>query len=199
MQHDAEWLEPDGCGGFASGTTGLVRTRRYHALLLTATHPPTGRVVLVNGAEAWITTARGRMPLSSAVYAPGVTYPDGATRIRDFVPHPWPRWVFDLGDGATAEHEILVDPATCATLLRWRCSVPAKLDVRLLLSGRDYHALHAENPDFNFAAAEAGPNVTWQPYGALPAVTALSNGTYRHDPQWYRQFLYRRQGRPTWR
>ena len=30
----AEWLEADGLGGFASGTTSGVRTRRYHALLL---------------------------------------------------------------------------------------------------------------------------------------------------------------------
>ena len=47
-----EWLEADGLGGFASGTTSGIRTRRYHALLLTATTPPTGRVVLVNGFDA---------------------------------------------------------------------------------------------------------------------------------------------------
>jgi glycogen debranching enzyme len=29
-----EWLEPDGLGGFASGTSTGIRTRRYHALLL---------------------------------------------------------------------------------------------------------------------------------------------------------------------
>ena len=39
---EAEWLEPDGLGGFASGTVGGARTRRYHALLLAATTPPTG-------------------------------------------------------------------------------------------------------------------------------------------------------------
>ncbi len=36
---DAEWLEPDGLGGFASGTVGGVRTRRYHALLLWRSSP----------------------------------------------------------------------------------------------------------------------------------------------------------------
>ena len=48
----AEWLEADGLGGFASGTAGGIRTRRYHALLLTATAPPAGRMVLVNGLDA---------------------------------------------------------------------------------------------------------------------------------------------------
>ena len=58
-----EWLETDGLGGFASGTASGIRTRRYHALLLTATTPPTGRMVLVNGFEAWIETPRGRFAL----------------------------------------------------------------------------------------------------------------------------------------
>ena len=47
-----EWLEADGLGGFASGTVSGIRTRRYHALLLTATTPPTGRVVAVSS-SAW--------------------------------------------------------------------------------------------------------------------------------------------------
>ncbi len=40
-----EWLEADGLGGFASGTVAGIRTRRYHALLLVAAHPPTGHSV----------------------------------------------------------------------------------------------------------------------------------------------------------
>jgi hypothetical protein len=35
-----EWLEADGFGGFASGTVSGIRTRRYHASLLTAIKPP---------------------------------------------------------------------------------------------------------------------------------------------------------------
>jgi Glycogen debranching enzyme N terminal len=56
----AEWLEADGLGGFASGTVSGIRTRRYHALRLTATTPPVGRMVLANGLDAWVETARGR-------------------------------------------------------------------------------------------------------------------------------------------
>jgi glycogen debranching enzyme len=48
---EAEWLEPDRLGGFASGTVSGVRTRRYHGLLVPATIPPAGRTVLVNGFE----------------------------------------------------------------------------------------------------------------------------------------------------
>jgi Glycogen debranching enzyme N terminal len=62
---ESEWLEPDGLGGFASGTVSGVRSRRYHALLLAATTPPTGRVVLVNGLETRITTPHGSYDLSA--------------------------------------------------------------------------------------------------------------------------------------
>src|SRR2546428_5018566 len=90
----SEWLEADGLGGFASGTVSGIRTRRYHALLLTATTPPSGRVVLVNGLDAQVETGYGTFALSSQCYAPDVIHPDGATRIESFEHEPWPRWRF---------------------------------------------------------------------------------------------------------
>ena len=42
---EAEWLEADGLGGFASGTVSAIRTRRYHGLLVPATTPPDDRTV----------------------------------------------------------------------------------------------------------------------------------------------------------
>ena len=80
----AEWIETDGCGGFASGTVSGIRTRRYHAILLSATTPPTGRFVLVNGFDAWVTTPGGSYALSSQYYGGGVTHPDGYRRIGEF-------------------------------------------------------------------------------------------------------------------
>ena len=74
---EAEWLEADGLGGFASGTVGGVRTRRYHGLLVVATTPPTGRMMLVNGFDAWVETPEGRVNLSTQRYLPDVLHPDG--------------------------------------------------------------------------------------------------------------------------
>jgi hypothetical protein len=103
-----EWLEADGLGGFASGTSGLVRTRRYHALLLAASHPPAGRIVLVNGLEAWVETPAGRYALSTQQYGPDIQSPDGVNRISFFSAHPWPRWEFRLDDGTLIEFELFV-------------------------------------------------------------------------------------------
>jgi hypothetical protein len=63
-----EWLEADGTGGFTSGTVNGIRTRRYHGLLLSAMTPPTGRVMLVNGFEAWLETPAGRVEVSAQRY-----------------------------------------------------------------------------------------------------------------------------------
>ena len=87
-----EWLEADGLGGFASGTVSGIRTRRYHALLLAATRPPAGRLVLVNGFDASVETANGTFALSSQLYPPDLMHPDGASRIAEFKSDPWPRW-----------------------------------------------------------------------------------------------------------
>ncbi|KMO15459.1 amylo-alpha-1,6-glucosidase [Methylobacterium platani] len=193
MDDPREWLEADGLGGFASGPVAGPRTRRYHALLLTATTPPTGRVVLVNGIEAEATTAGGSVPLSTQAYAPDVVHPDGWRHVAGFAPRPWPTWTLRLPDGTALRHEILVEPDSGETLLRWERLAgdgPCTLAVRPLLSGRDYHALHHENPAFAFAANARGGNVAWRPYPDLPAVAALTNGTYAHAPDWYRRFRY---------
>jgi predicted glycogen debranching enzyme len=185
-----EYLETDGLGGFASGTETGERTRRYHALLLAATTPPTGRVVLVNGFDAFVTTAAGRFALSAQRYAAGVLHPEGATHLASFTHEPWPTWSFTLPDGTRVTQEILVAPGLPRVFARWSASGPAALEVRPFLSGREYHALHQENDAFRFDATVDGPRVSWQPYASLPAVVAVSNGAYAHEPFWYRSFLY---------
>src|SRR5437773_7286575 len=110
-----EWLEADGLGGFASATTSGVRTRRYHALLLTATTPPTGRVVLVNGFDAWLDTAVGSFALTSQRYAPDVLHPDGAARIVSFTDNPWPAWTFEVPQGIRLRQELFVAHGSGAT------------------------------------------------------------------------------------
>ena len=189
-----EWLETDGLGGFASGTVSGVRTRRYHALLLAATTPPTGRMVLVNGLEAWCETPSGVVALSSQRYAPGVVHPDGASRIASFAQEPWPTWRFALPGGVEIEQEILVRHGAALALVGWRLVAPAegiRLCVRPLLSGRDYHALHHENPGFGFAPrAHEGERLRFALYPGAPELELAANARYEHAPEWYRRFEY---------
>ena len=198
-----EWLEADGFGGFASGTVGTLRTRRYHALLLSATRAPGGRTVLVNGVEAWLEAGGQRYPLSMQRYVPDVIYPDLSASLAGFDTAPWPTWRVQLGARTVLTAEVFVSKATRETVLRWwlegaaaaaEMSAPI-LKVRPLLSGRDYHALHHENAAFNFSARESDDRacVSWQPYGDLPVIQAATNGAYTHAPDWYRNFCYVRE------
>ena len=189
----AEWLEADGLGGFASGTVSGIRTRRYHALLLTAVTPPAGRMVLVNGFDAWVRTSGGLLPISSQRYQPDIIHPDGAVRLREFEPEPWPRWTYWMEEGMlVVQQEIFVPRGASVAVMRWSRigNGPASLLVRPFLSGRDFHATHHENGGFNFAAEIAGDRVTWSPYPGVLRVTARSNGQYKSQPDWYRNFSY---------
>ena len=199
----AEWLEADGLGGFASGTVCGRRTRRYHALLLAATAPPAGRMVLVNGIEASIEAGGRTFAISSQHYAPDVNYPDGDRRIESFEPEPWPRWLYLLENGIRVEQELFVPHGQPTVAMRWRVldpvaggrdgAEPIWLSVRPLVSGRDYHALHHENPAFRFDAVTNGQRVSWYSYHGVPSVTVTSNAEYRHGPMWYRNFLYQQE------
>ena len=194
VDSSAEWIEADGLGGFASGTVSGIRSRRYHGLLLTATTPPAGRVVLVNGFDAWVETTNGTFSLSSQRYAPDVVHPDGATHIENFESEPWPKWRFRLTDNLTIEQELFVRPGESSIFLSWRIANHAtgaiKLFVRPFFSGRDFHSTHHENGAFRFEPEQEGERRVWQPYDGLPAVVTFSNGTYNHQPTWYRNFLY---------
>ncbi len=188
-----EWLEADGLGGFSSGTTSGVRTRRYHALLLTATTPPTGRIVLVNGFDAWVDTPSGSFALTTQRYAPEVRHPDGASRIVSFTTEPWPTWEFAMPDGVRLKQEVLIEHGTGTVLVSWSVVAadrPVTLRVRPFLSGRDYHSMHHENGAFRFDAERRGATVAFRPYDGVPCILSSSNGEYRHAPDWYRNFLY---------
>jgi predicted glycogen debranching enzyme len=189
-----EWLETDGLGGFAMGTTSGIRTRRYHGLLIAATSPPAGRTMLLNGVEAWVRTPNGDFPLTTQRYVPDVVQPRGEDLIAGFSLDPWPQWTYALPDGTRIRHELFLSRGDAPRLvLSWR-ALPHRAEVTLfvrpLLSGRDYHALHHENSTFDFTPSVRGDVVSWRPYASLPHIALRSNGRYRHAPEWYRQFLY---------
>jgi predicted glycogen debranching enzyme len=188
-----EWLEADGLGGFASGTVSGIRTRRYHAILLASREPPLGRVVLVNGWDAWLETAAGTYALSSQAYPEGVEYPNGARRLESFEADPWPTWTWRCEDGTRVVQEVLAVRGTSAVCVCFRvqgASGPVHLTLRPFFSGRDYHAVHRENPSFRFAPKVYGEAVSFHPYDAVPEIVVRSNGEYHHQPDWYRQFVY---------
>jgi predicted glycogen debranching enzyme len=194
-----EWLVADGLGGYAMGATNGIRTRRYHAYLIVAAPHDEQRFALVNDIELWIDAPGGSISLSSHRYAPNVVYPDGAARIIGFEAEPWPTWRFDIGDGITVVQELFAPRATgrAAMVLQWRLigvhtsEPPMQLRARPMMSARDFHALHHENADFRFQPEHVGAESwLWKPYRDVPPILLHANGSYRHEPLWFRNFSY---------
>ncbi|MBX3345071.1 MAG: amylo-alpha-1,6-glucosidase [Nitrospira sp.] len=187
-----EWLEPNGRGGYASGTVAGANTRRYHALLLVARHPPVDRVALVNHVEESIEIGGDTCPLSTNVYG-GAVHPEGYQYCERFSDVPWPTWRFACR-GIRLERELVCPHGRDLVILRWRllddASPAVVLRVRPMLTGRDFHATHQENAALRSEATITGGQVLWQPYEGLPPVRAQHNGQYHHRPDWYRRIHY---------
>jgi predicted glycogen debranching enzyme len=204
---DREWLETDGLGGFASGSVAGLRTRRYHGLLVTATTPPTGRMMLVSGMDVSVETPGGRWMLSTQRYAPDVIGGHGEDHVESFKLDPWPTWIFRLPDGTRLMHELLMRKGAPQVFLSWRLlsgsraprPAPelawAKVRVRPFLAGRDFHALMRENPAFCFDPEIRGEHFRFRPYAGGPTIVVSSSGVYQHQPHWYRRFAYEEEGR----
>lgn len=187
-----EWLEANGRGGYASGTVAGANTRRYHALLLIARHPPVDRVALVNHLEENLDLGGQPHSLATNLY-PGTVHPQGFKTCVGFSTEPWPTWTYEVG-GVRLTREIFCPQGYDLVVVRWallgRSKEPVRLSVCPMLTGRDHHQLHRENGTLRPDVLIKRDSVLWQPYQAMPAVKALHNGTYHHAPDWYRRIQY---------
>ena len=190
---ESEWLETDGAGGFAMGRVDQLRTRRYHAWLVVARNPPGDRVVLVNGADVSVEIGGRVYALVQQRYAPGVVAPADRLALAAMTHLPWPRWTYALPNGGSIEQELVMAHGGRRVALAWRAEgapAGARLRVRPFLSGRGPHDCHRENAALSFDVERDGDAVVWRTYASVPAVRARTNGDYRHEPFWYRNFEY---------
>jgi predicted glycogen debranching enzyme len=189
----AEWLETAGNGAFAMGTVSRVRTRRYHALLMHADSPSSGRRVLVPGFDAWLEFNGVRVPLTPQRYQNAEPDPTVWPSIAEFAYRPWPAWTFRTPAGPWRE-ELFISAETGETILRWSTSgfpAGARFYLRLFLSCRDYHALKLREDGFNMEPETHDGLLVWRPYPDAPGVAIHANGDYTHEPHWYERFDYR--------
>ena len=78
-----EWLVTNGIGGFASATINGCNTRRYHGLLVAATKPPVGRLVLLSKLEELLIVNGQAFELGTNRY-PGAVHPEGFRSLKAF-------------------------------------------------------------------------------------------------------------------
>src|SRR5258706_12771835 len=190
-----EWLETNGLGGFSSSTLIGCNTRRYHGILIAATHPPHGRVMLVNGFEEWVVLNDARYFLSCHQY-PGVVHPRGHENLIGFRLDPWPIWTYRLGT-VILEKSLAMMHGQNTIILTYKIrkeSQAAELVLRPLLTGRDFHALHKENNSLNAQPDIHNGVCGISPYPGLPTVYFHHNAReFAQGFNWFRQMEYARE------
>src|SRR5437764_3623561 len=101
-----EWLEANGIGGYASSTITGMNTRRYDGLLVAATKPPVGRMVLLSKLEETLIMDGRRFDLSCNRY-PGVIYPQGHMHLKQFRQGPFPVFIYEV-EGLELEKSVFM-------------------------------------------------------------------------------------------
>jgi predicted glycogen debranching enzyme len=188
-----EWLETNGLGGFAYSTVSGINTRRYHGLLVAATKPPVGRMVLLSKVEETLTIDGRRYELSANRY-PGVVHPQGYQYLKEFRLDPFPVFVYQVEDVELEKSIFLVHGENTTVVqyaVRGTGDAPFTLELRPLIAFRDYHNTTHANEALN-PAYEAAPGwLKFTPYAGLPSLfLAHDDAAVRPTGDWYRSFEY---------
>src|SRR5262245_2041687 len=189
-----EWLETNGIGGFACSTAIGLSTRRYHALLTAAMHPPAGRIVLLSKVEETLVIDDRRYDLSANQYS-GAIHPQGYVHLEDFRLDPFPIFTFAV-DGILIEKSLFMVHGQNTTVVQYRIDSPGKraihLELRPLIAFRDYHALTHENGALNASVQSHHPKLlSVRPYTDHPELYfAHDADELKAQGYWYKNFEY---------
>lgn len=168
-----EWLVTNGIGGYASGTIGGIRRRRYHAALVAATDGPSVRTMLL-GETAPTATYRGvRYPLVASQWADSSVNPRGHLWMQRFhLDLGIPVWRWSFSD-ALLERRIFMVHGQNTIVHHWKlvqASSPLQLDLNALVDCRSHHALGSPGgPTPVLELVQRGVRLTWPSRGANDA------------------------------
>ena len=191
-----EWLVAGGTGGFAMGTVAGALTRRYHALLVTATQPPVGRMVAVAGMTEAVLDAPGAGPLwlHTQEWASGAVDPRGHIHIESFeLEGQVPTWRYAVPGGLLEKRVWMQRGADTTfvtyTLTRTVAGASLRLQLRPLCTWRDYHAVGRAGQLVQVDAVAGGLAVTFA--GAPTYWVRVSGAEVTPDGEWYRDLRMR--------
>ncbi|CAN5661267.1 amylo-alpha-1,6-glucosidase [soil metagenome] len=172
---EREWILTDGQGGYAMATVAGACTRRYHGLLVPATHPPAGRKVFLKAIDAFVQTDGTPIGISCNVY-PGAIYPEGHRTIDSFEVDATARWRHEMGE-IVVLREVALQPGAVRVTYRNESARPVRLHLHPLLVDRDFHGEQTA-VDFDWAAHLNFETEGWRRVD---------------DPKWYYRFEHPRE------
>jgi predicted glycogen debranching enzyme len=192
-----EWLETNGIGGFASSTIIGLNTRRYHGLLVAATEPPVGRIVMLSKLEESLFIDGQLFDLSANRY-PGIVHPQGFRYLKQFRLDPFPVFTYEV-EGIEIEKTVFMVDGENSTVVQYelkRNNHPERpknlwLEIRPLIAFRDFHSTTHQNGAINPSLEERSGLTTVSPYqGLAPLHLAHDAVELRKTGDWYRNFEY---------
>jgi predicted glycogen debranching enzyme len=188
-----EWLEANGLGGWAAGTIAGCHTRRYHGLLVAATRPPVGRMLLLSKLAETLVVGDARHDLDANRY-PGTVHPRGFEALTRFALDPFPTFTYEAGGARLIKTIAAVhgENTTVVTYELQDAPGPVTLELRPLIAYRDYHALQRANDAIRFASATFKDGVfRARPYDGTPELfLSVPKAAFTADPGWYFSFEY---------
>ena len=170
-----------------------MNTRRYHGLLVAATKPPVGRMVLLSKLEETLVVDGHRYDLSSNRY-PGVVHPQGHLFLTQFRLDPFPVFTYEV-DGVELEKSLFMVHGENTTVVQYALRAPAlkdcTLEVRPLIAFRDYHDTTHQNGALDPSLRIEPGIVTCAPYPGCPDLhLAHTPADVRPEGHWYKNFEY---------
>jgi predicted glycogen debranching enzyme len=189
-----EWLETNGIGGYASGTISGANTRRYHGLLVAATKPPLGRVVMLSKYDETVVIDGERFDISSNQY-PDTIHPAGYKFLERFRLDPFPIWTYRIGS-IEIEKKVFMVHGENSTVVSWSVKGPRNkrnvtLEVRPFVAFRNFHQLLSSTEDLETHFEIENGSVLMQPSVQFPPLFLNSNAlSIERTGYWYRNFEY---------
>jgi predicted glycogen debranching enzyme len=137
-----EWLVADGVGGYAMGTVGGLRTRRYHGIQVVATGGPARRMLGLAALDPVLVAGDARYRLAVHEWTSGTVDPTGNELLASFdLEDGVPRWRWQVGD-IVVERELATvhgRPAVVVSHRFLRAPADVRLELAALGTWRDAH------------------------------------------------------------
>ncbi len=190
---DAEWLETDGLGGYASGTVAGWPSRQYHGLLVAPIPGSARRFVALSRMEENLSVGERSFPLSAVRYPDGVVHPRGHEFLERFELSPYPRSIFRFGD-ITLERSMQMVRGSSTLVLRYMIldgEGPFQLELRPLFALRDADHLQKEGTATAPDCVRTARGMRVQAEGFPPVVLRFPpEHGFEAQPDWYHNTVY---------
>jgi len=192
---EMEWWETNGLGGWAGSTLSGAHSRRYHGLLVAATNPPVGRVVLLSKLEETIVSNDRRYELGCNRF-PGAIHPQGYRAIHSFKKTLFPVFEYRAG-GIILRKTIAAIHGENTTVVIYQviqASDSFRLELQPFVAARDFHTLAQANPSINQNPIFSQAIFRVRPYEGVPELfLQLPGCTFVSRPEWHYRFEYQKE------